>query len=167
MISENDYAHVLVDLATGATTPVAGLESLLGRSPTYLDATPSGDLDGSDELVGSLEMDPHRGSPIEVWGGTPESRVLLSSVPLRAGFDELEAFAYAPDRGLLFAEVASWLPPSIEVGHRVVGIGLDSGEIEVEYHGLEDIHILTFAYDPAAERLLVLDFDGRVSEIAL
>jgi hypothetical protein len=97
-----------IDLRTGVTTLVTGLDELMMRTPAYLDG--AGASDGGDGVIATVECEPNAGSPLEIWGGTDTDRVLLASVGLAEdavvfdGAVYIMSLAYAPDRDLVYTK---------------------------------------------------------------
>jgi hypothetical protein len=128
--------NLVLELPTGAATPVAGLDDLRWRTPPVMDSS------GGDLVT--LECEPHRGSPIEVWSGPATSRTRVRSTALRTHVDGVGGLAYVPDQDVVL----------IATDHGVLSVSLTTGDAEDVYADVTNARGL--AYESATGRLLVL-----------
>jgi hypothetical protein len=149
-VSDGMFNNAIVDLTTGATTPVTGMDALGDGSPAFADGG-GGDLGGGDgDVVVTMECEPPPGSTMMFWSGTGSERTLLREVPMPNGVEHVQGVAYAPDRGLVLALTDDGLQAfDDQDGHVVLTIE-DVGAYETT--GL--------AYDAALGRVLTMRVSG-------
>jgi hypothetical protein len=147
-ISDGHWNHYDVDLATGAFERVTGMDAVAERTLAFAD----GASDDGHGTVATLECEPLLDSPVSRWGGEPNNRTLLASVPLASPqLIHTDALAYAPKRDLVFA---------FNMGDGIYAISTITGEIEFTIpaaSGVEaGVHI-GLAYDPLTDQIVQID----------